>query len=332
MHYSGTKARTLLRAFTVAAGMSAIPAARCDNTEVPRLFEQTGGNDQGPCGEPKAEFDAFLTNTPNITGQYPIAGYDISTPYVSNPEPGDDTIDGWLWSIAVAADLPLENSTTMHSDDDFYTGGRIVLEAPKSLVSDGGNLTVDDEWKLCVFAWNVGDNESYPEDLRNDNGTCGSILSDECIANLKTEATPALGEGGGQCSCPNIDIIQGCGNDDDATSAFGNGCYARSFNATELRQSGLWDNGQLEIYSFGEATTHKSGNRTAYDNIGSLAWPVMIWMGTSGMQFDLSLTCVRATDPVDGSTEPASLGSVNPLDSSLTLAGMMAILACVAVM
>ncbi|KAI1358386.1 hypothetical protein F5Y08DRAFT_350873 [Xylaria arbuscula] len=328
MKSSGTTARALLRVLTVALGINSIP-----NTKVRGLSVFEGGSGLDPWYEPEGDFDTLLANNTNITGEYAIPGYNISVPYGSISPPDYGKIDGWSWSIAVAANIPLENSTTAQNNDSFHTGGKIVLNAPKSLVGDGGNLTVEDGWRICVFAWEVQNDDSYPKALRKDNGTCGSILSDKCIENLKQAALPALGgDGRPSCSCPDIDILLACGDNDRATSAFGHSCYARPFSAADLRTSELWEDGQLEIYKFGETTTHGRGNRTAYDDISSLAWPVMMYMGTGGTHVDISLACVRATDPVNGTTEPDSAGSVNSRGSSLTMARMMAILACVAVM
>ncbi|KAJ3561354.1 hypothetical protein NPX13_g8978 [Xylaria arbuscula] len=273
MKSSGTTARALLRVLTVALGINSIP-----NTKVRGLSVFEGGSGLDPWYEPEGDFDTLLANNTNITGEYAIPGYNISAPYGSISPPDYGKIDGWSWSIAVAANIPLENSTTAQNSDSFHTGGKIVLNAPKSLVGDGGNLTVEDGWRICVFAWEVQNDDSYPKALRKDNGTCGT-----------------------------------CGDNDRATSAFGHSCYARPFSAADLRTSELWEDGQLEIYKFGETTTHRRGNRTAYDDISSLAWPVMMYMGTSGTHVDISLACVRATDPVNGTTEPDSAGSANSL-------------------
>ncbi|KAK5636395.1 hypothetical protein RRF57_012107 [Xylaria bambusicola] len=273
----------------------------------------------------RVAFGAFLANTPNFTGRYPIAGPNISTPPILTGLTDDNLIDGWSWSIATAADLLLENSSTTENQSDYYTGGKLVLNAPSSVVSGGRNLIVDNEWNLCVYHWDLA-NASYPEHLRNDNGTYGSILSDEGIVDMQEPALPPLNSH--VCSCPQVNTIPPCKGNDDASRVFGTNCTALSFSATQLRRSGLWDEGTLEIRAFGDATTHPSGNRTAYGNIGSLAWPVKVWYGTDGYYDKASLSCVRATDTADRSNEPAGMSSTNSLDSSWTIFAA-AVLSCV---
>ncbi|KAI0112519.1 hypothetical protein GGR51DRAFT_44457 [Nemania sp. FL0031] len=292
----------LIRTLAVVAGINSLPAAKftaqAENT--PTFLQAV--NDEGPWHEPRAEFDAFLTNNANITGEYAIPGPNISAPAMPASMANDSMISGWSWSIVVAADIPLENSSIAPADDGqglfYYTGGKMVLNAPSSLVnSSSGNLTVDDDWRVCLFRWELR-NVSYPDKLRSDNGTCGSILSDECIADMKKAAAPA--ESGG-CQCPRASTIPSCSGLGDDSELFDTTCSGTSYDAQRLR--GLKD-GMEETWAFGGAAAHHSGNLTAYDEIGSLAWPVMVSFG-SDQYSTASLTCVRAADTVTGSTAPS---------------------------
>jgi hypothetical protein len=80
-----------------------------------------------------------------------------------------------------------------------------------------------------------------------------------------------------------------------------------------------WPDGKIDVRRFG-GPPHDAGNLTAYNETGSLAWPVAImwgpsfnttWRDESG-QLDLSgagakLSCVRAKDATPGSTAPGSI-------------------------
>jgi hypothetical protein len=80
-----------------------------------------------------------------------------------------------------------------------------------------------------------------------------------------------------------------------------------------------WSDGKLDGRRFG-GPPHEAGNLTAYNETGSLAWPVVIMWGpstnnirNSSGQVDFSgagakLSCVRAKDATLGSTAPGSGG------------------------
>ncbi|KAI1425417.1 hypothetical protein F5Y12DRAFT_374626 [Xylaria sp. FL1777] len=329
MRRTAPTTRGLLRTLTAVVGISSLPAATsAADTERTPIFLNAVGN-EGPRQEPRAQFDTYLANYPNVTGHYAIPGPNISASTQSSSSGNESTIDGWQWSITVAADLPLENSSSVPDDDGkgpfYYTGGKIVLTAPSSLVGDGGNLTVQDDWKACLYRWDLR-NVSYPEELRSDNGTCGSVLSDECIADMKAAAAPTAAD---TCVCPRMSTIPSCSGLGDASKVFDTSCAGAFYNASRLRgQEAMgWEDGKLETYTFGDATSHHRGNTTTYDDIASLAWPVMASFGNVGYNV-ASLTCVRATDTNAGSTAPNyDLSSGNSLGSSL--AGMgVAILVC----
>lgn len=275
--------------------------AAADEKETLSIFQAI--NDRGPWNEPRSEFDALL-NKPNATGKFPIAGPNISTPY-SETRP----IDGWSWSIDVVADFPIANSKTQaaHYGTKFYTGGKVTLNAPISLLSSSGNLTVDDDWQVCVFGWQL-DGADYPDKLRTDDGTCSSLLTSECISGIYEAATKM--NFGGNCICPLSRDIPSCARLGNDSELWDMNNYAGLYNATRIRE---WKDGKLDVEVYGGGTAHDRGNSTAYNYIGSLAWPRMVSFGTKN-QSAISLTCVRAVNATEGSTAPTGEGLADETD------------------
>ncbi|RWA07875.1 hypothetical protein EKO27_g7229 [Xylaria grammica] len=311
MHHT-TRTHGLLRCLTAIAGISSIPTTWAAKSEdsIGLLY----ANDRdGPWYVPRAEFDAFLTNHPNATGNYPIPGPNISAPAAPSSLGNQSSVDGWSWSIVVSADMPLVNASYKPDDDGegpfYYTGGKVTFNAPESLLGPGGNLTVDDGWQVCIFTWQIND-FPYSDKLRSDDGTCTSVLSDECIADMKSEALSATVKG--QCSCPIMSKIPSCERLGDVAKVFNNNCIGEFRTARSLR---LWEGGKLETGAYGDAEAHHLGNNTGYDNIGSLAFPALVsfWNAntTNGILDDslTSLSCVRAADAVEGSTAPGDAES-----------------------
>ncbi|KAK8090482.1 hypothetical protein PG997_005443 [Apiospora hydei] len=146
---------------------------------------------------------------PNLTGAYDFATPNISAPRAPGKvtEESNSALPGWSISIAVRAGVPFRQT------EEHYTAGEVVLHAPESLltnITDEGtgqkNVTVLDEWELCLIQWDLN-SEPYPPALRGDDGTCSSILSPDCTRDLQAEARK-------QCSNLNITNIPACTNDD----------------------------------------------------------------------------------------------------------------------
>lgn len=222
-------------------------------------------------------------------------------------------IDSWSWSIAIAADLPL-----VHADDKtdfanqselFYTGGVITLNAPSSLVDFNGNLTVADDWEMCLIRWDLN-SFNYTDELRSDDGKCTSGLSDECIADLK-EAVAETQRSRYRCTCQLIDSIPSCSELGDKISVFGNTCVAQPVDSESFREG--YTEGKSDLVPFRDKTPHGKGDRESYDNVGSLSWPILASFMYKGEEnkngTSTFLTCVRAKDAVAGSTPPESSGS-----------------------
>ncbi|TGJ81945.1 hypothetical protein E0Z10_g6817 [Xylaria hypoxylon] len=325
-----TRTHTLLRFLTTIVSIGSIQTAVLaakgdDNIELLQATDR-----YGPWQVPRPEFDAFLANHPNATGNYAIPGPNISAPAnpASSSNGNESIVDGWSWSIVIAADLPLVNASDAPKDDArarfYYTGGKMTFNAPSSLLGPGGNLTVNDGWQVCLFTWQL-DGFPYTDKLRSDDGTCKSVLSDECIADMKLAAAKATVQG--TCVCPVSSTIPSCSRLGGAAKVFNNNCYGTFRNASYIRN---WEGAKLETYAFGDTTAHHLGNNTAYDNIGSLAWPALISFSNKnygGILEDsmTSLSCVRATDAVAGSTVPGD-SSGNRLSTGWLSTGIVLVL------
>ncbi|KAI1291047.1 hypothetical protein F5Y03DRAFT_377604 [Xylaria venustula] len=325
MHATTPATHKLLRSLAAMIFISSfLIGTSATHTELTPQFLQAVG-DYGPWKEPRAEFNAFLANSPSITGHYNIPGPNISASANSSrsvteaPIGGWATIGGWSWSIHVAADLPLEHSKLnldFSQGPLYYAGLRLALNAPSSLVGNEGNLTVDDDWQMCVYQWSLR-NVSYPRQLRTDDGTCGSVLSDQCIADIENAAAPMIQE---NCRCPVLSTIPSCRDHADGINVFDSECSASFFNASRIRGS-EWEDGKLEIWGLGDDATHHAGNDTAYNRIGSLSWPAMVGF-SNGQHWTASLACVRATDTIPGTKVPIDESSGNSLGCSWAQTGL----------
>ncbi|KAI0196398.1 hypothetical protein F4808DRAFT_323068 [Astrocystis sublimbata] len=296
MYITPHTALRLLHVLAITSISDIIPTVLADNGVA--LLQAT--EEEGPWHEPRLEFDMFLANRANATREFPIPGPNISAPGSSSGPQTGSTTDGWSWSIAVAADMPLDNSSIAPKPNSegpfYYTGLKVNFNAPPSLVTSNGgkNLTVDDDWEICLYAWdlNFGQHDlgEYPDKLRSDDGTCASVLTEECIADMKRAARPNQS----QCSCQEL---PSCKTDGDAGKVFGNNCYASYYNASSIRR---WSEGKHEMWAFGDAMVHHLGDNKAYDNFSSLAWPVMASIGDGKNDVMASLSCVRAADVNSG--------------------------------
>ncbi|KAI0199217.1 hypothetical protein F4808DRAFT_433084 [Astrocystis sublimbata] len=275
--------------------------------QLPQFIQWAGlDSNEGPWHEPKAEFNRSLANSANITGKYPFPGPDTTS---DRPE---DSKDQWSWSIAVAADLPIGNSRSAPDDDGqgpwYYTGGKLTLNAPSSIIGDDGNITVKGNWTVCMVKWDLdfqpkeNNNRTYPDKLRDDDGTCGSVLSDSCIAGMKSALRS-------NCRCPDPRTIPSCADqDEEIFDLFTAPCGAYDLTETTLRNM----KNETERLGFGSKWPHHQGNLSAYNDIGSLAWPVMISFDNGKGYTSESLTCIRANNTVAESKAPeyeATMGS-----------------------
>lgn len=159
---------------------------------------------------------------------------------------------------------------------------------------------MDDNWSVCLYEWTVWF-AAYPASLRTDNGTCSSVLSSECIAAIEREA--ASKHTSERCRCPIARELPECAELGDDNALWSTSCGANWYNSSSVR---AWGDQGLEKMTFGIPDAHERGNKTAYNYIGSVAWPVMASfrdLRTGGL-VTAKLSCPRAKTATEGSVAP----------------------------
>lgn len=209
--------------------------------------------------------------------------------------------------VSVLADLPIPSSS--EDSDEFYTGGRLVFNTPFSAadVSSGSSDSTDDDWSICLYEWSVW-GAPYPASLRTDNGTCSSVLSSGCIAAIEREA--ASNHTSRRCKCPIARKLPECAELGDDNTLWSTTCGANWYNSSSVR---AWGDQGLEKITFGSPNAHDRGNTTAqgaYNDIGSVAWPVMASFSDlrTGGLVTAKLSCPRAETATEGSVAPNAEG------------------------
>ncbi|KAK4118123.1 hypothetical protein N657DRAFT_675751 [Parathielavia appendiculata] len=203
-----------------------------------------------------------------LSRQYHLSGPNISAQY-----PGSDPIYGWSWTVSVVADIPLSEANSTRADPypkQTFTGSRVVLQAPT-----GPTSAVHDSWFVCVIHWDM-DLFDYPAKLRADDGSCSTVLSEQCIRDIEARAVEEYRAASPNPSrCPSLAEIASCEGEQANTLTLGGSFGARWVDATAIRN---WPDGKFNVRRFG-GPSHEGGNLTAYDETGSLAWPVLaMWV------------------------------------------------------
>lgn len=142
-------------------------------------------------------------------------------PASSKPKP----LESWLWYLTVRDDIPVAESThkTNTSNESHFTASRIRFNAPlENTIPD----TVDD-WKICLYNWMFNESvAAYPEKLRYDDGTCRTVVDDQCVKDIEAQAVTDYSQGS-NCECPDVTKIQSCGQENIFVGD-SNHCYVRS--------------------------------------------------------------------------------------------------------
>lgn len=156
---------------------------------------------------------AFITNeawdaaflSPNATGQAPVDGFNISTPY-----PGAKS-GSWSWSIQVKNDMPNGNSK-------FVTGTWIQLDAPDDLLQPAGSSSsIDPSWYICDSLYFV---DGLTSDAASVDAGCGGVLPAECKADMLRAMASGFNKASSRVfRCPSVDLVPSC------KDAFGKGWY-----------------------------------------------------------------------------------------------------------
>jgi hypothetical protein len=159
-------------------------------------------------------FDAILDGEPDAQGIYPLPGPNISLPYSS---PSRDPIPGWALTVSTKESISIPSGP-----DKGYTAARISLSVP-----DWGNI--HESWQVCVLEWRA-DLDNYPEAMREDDGSCGKVLSKECVSGVEDETVRRyrVANGDTACVCPSLGEIGACSAEAKGVLRGGGGCVARS--------------------------------------------------------------------------------------------------------
>ncbi|KAK8087572.1 hypothetical protein PG997_002533 [Apiospora hydei] len=291
-----------------------------------------GGGAVGPGGVNFTEFGRLLDEQPNATGIYPLSGPDL-TGAVGSQEIADgwspELVDGWSWQIHVKADIPVNNSEA-EAQGKYFTGTQVALHTPpfKENVTDG--------WEVCVMTWET--NRDYSDGLREDDGTCSSVLSEDCrkaITDSVSEAWKNSSRWYKRCTCPSLDELDGCGDPRRHSRRAAQPTVI--YNATRINEGARlaaevadhnprhqFVDGRAIMTNLGGLPSAERGNLTAYNETGSLAWPaVVVWgRNTTSDPIVSPLTCIRASNATTGSQVPGPVKESRaawrgPLDSPL---------------
>jgi hypothetical protein len=211
------------KSLTAFAGIALLSLASAQESDDPDSWGAYGWPDYklGPWAVPDVTFERLM-EAPNATGEYPLQAPDTSSPF---PAPGP--IEGWSFSLSVVADVPMSESNmslALDHPNDTFTGSRLVLQTPT-----GPDSTFDESWYVCVIHWWI-DPKNHPAKLREDDGSCSIVRSDQCAQDLEKAAREAymyiMGRGGGiQCPCPQPSDIPSCAGE-QAKALSGNGTCA----------------------------------------------------------------------------------------------------------
>ncbi|KAF5020012.1 hypothetical protein F66182_7948 [Fusarium sp. NRRL 66182] len=241
------------------------------------------------------EWESFFSQ-PNATGSYAFDGYNISGPY-----PPTGTLSGWEATIQIA--------NVSGEDGGSYLGTSIGIKAPRDLELPTANSSRSNEsdWHICVAFWDPLDfKEGVVDDGQDDDGSCSSFLSEECIQAIQRRADQFLRwdnrtQGCGDArtvprECEDYYSERGIEN----SSSFGT-------NLTVLDGRPLMS-GRPDTGPRGPANEDES-----YEKAVRGIWTVMInWSGSdpesSGTDEDdmpgSSVLCLRARNITQGSDEP----------------------------
>ncbi|KAL2126467.1 hypothetical protein VTI74DRAFT_851 [Chaetomium olivicolor] len=276
---------------------------------------------RAPWSLPDATYDKLMEKS-NATSKYPLQAPDTSAPF---PAPGP--IDGWSLTVSVVADVPMAESplSVAHTFPNFtFTGNRIVLRAPT-----GPDSAVDDSWHICVLQWTI-DPYHFEAKLRDDDGSCSSVVSDQCARDVEKAAAEGYMDGRTgrrQCFCPGLSTITSCSREEAKALNMKGSCIAQDISAANVNS---WPDGKYNVVSYG-GPPRLPGNQTDYERVASLAWPMLIlWgpsdnatsggLGSAGVVANLACPRAKGTT-LQRSSEPGNTTNTDPGNNTNTEPG-----------
>jgi len=194
----------------------------------------------GPFYMPIAEFREQMAR-PNATGRYPLpGGPDMSVPYPSGRGGAGFVAaadPGWSWTISVVADIEMPRSDVEDPVNQTFTGAKLTLQAPttRAVTTDAPGaaaaavVVVDDSWLLCIVQFDM-DIYDIPARFRQDDGSCSSVLSQQCVRAIEAETARLYTSSFDlrtPCHCPDLEKISACGAEEVKILRSGGICEAR---------------------------------------------------------------------------------------------------------
>ncbi|KAL2691223.1 hypothetical protein Neosp_001604 [[Neocosmospora] mangrovei] len=255
--------------------------------------------DVGIAGPPNdinvEEWESYF-KTPNATGTYTFDAYNVSEPF-----PPKETVGGWKATIAVAANVTGD-------EDDNYPVTSISITAPEDMklpAINDSRRSNESDWHVCVAFWTPKalDDDAI-DDGQDDDGSCSSFLSDDCIEALNGEGNGYFWNSTNDNGCGLLpDIPEQCEDyfsDDASTYGFSLGANLSLLDGKPLIAVHPGPNG-LGV-----------DEDEAYDNAVRGIWTVIVNWGrrdptewrTADEMPVASLLCLRASNVTEGSVNP----------------------------
>jgi hypothetical protein len=277
----------------------------------------------GPWNTNYTDFSNSLDH-PNATDTFDLPGPNLTLAYPDAP-----TGQAWSWTISVTDDIPITNTSRAHKDWEgkFFTGSRLRLNIPP-YVAAAANATAQnktvvgyDRWNVCVMYWRwesfgAHKNDSFPDKFREDDGSCSSILSSQCIQDWEALAVEEYSSTTGGCTAPVLSQVESCKGIEHA-DVLGLIGASMSYNSSEFGKM-FNESHHLDLLAYG-GELHDRGNVTAYKKTASLPWMTLVlWGSWPAQQFQnmgpaeatpvnttAKLMCPRARGATAGSVDPA---------------------------
>ena len=274
---------------------------------------------------------------PNATGSYAITGFDLSQPY----DAAKSNEKGWSLDIAVATNRVVDDVTNNE------TRGNPTYLSLKSPENAFESADFDSGWTICGNFWDIDDNDLQASFLE-DNGTCTSVLSDECIADIEQKAVNFTNDG--TCpshieidtkKCPDFGISNAvCESESSAlclilrllheyklihiSTARFTGSVAGDLEDSLNNQTSAA--GSVMLYSVLFPYSHPANTTetsAVYDEVMQKTWPSVVtfyYDDGNGVKAFPTVRCLRAKDLAAGSQQPT------PLEGAAAVPGVSAAL------
>jgi hypothetical protein len=134
----------------------------------------------------------------NATGSILMKGFNASALYSTA------TTEGWHLSISVRENMPSKSSDAgIGPNTHDVIGTTVSLEPPINLtIRSSGEAKVDPPWRVCAF-FLTDISDAATERLQDDDGSCSSALSAECLQEVE-DAVASAQKSPGECICPDF--------------------------------------------------------------------------------------------------------------------------------